>query len=90
MVPTSADLESFELDLMPEDADEVERLGRMGYVVAVEPVDDRGPGLEVGWLSADGRLVTLALTMPKETDADPTDYADGLIEVARTVDRRRI
>ena len=29
---TSADLESFELDLTPEDAEEVERLGQIGYL----------------------------------------------------------
>lgn len=88
VVPTSADLESFELDLTPEDAEEVERLGQIGYLAELVGGDDRGPGLEVGWLSADERLVTLALTLPD--GEDPTAYAEGLIEVARTVDRRRI
>ena len=32
--------------------------------------------------------MTLALTLPD--GEDPTAYAEGLIEVARTVDRRRI
>jgi hypothetical protein len=90
VVKTSADPEGFELDLMPEDAEEVERLGRIGYLAETSPEGDRGPGLEIGWLSADNRLLTVVLTLPEGADEDPADYADGLIEVARTVDRRRI
>lgn len=90
VVPTSTDAEGFELDLMPEEAEEVERLGRIAYLVEREPEGDRGPGLEIGWLSADDRVLTLALTLPPDTDEDPAAYAEGLLEVARTVDRRRI
>jgi hypothetical protein len=78
VTPTTVDVPTFVQDVTPSGATAISRLGKAGY---------QGPGLHIGWLSGDDRLLTLTLRLPEQ--ADPDRYADGLLELARSIDRAR-
>jgi hypothetical protein len=78
VTPTTMDLPAFVEVITPAGATAVSALGKAGY---------QGPGLEVGWLSGDDRLLVLSLALPGDADLDR--YAGGLLDLARTVDRAR-
>lgn len=78
VTPTTIDLPTFVEVVAPARATAVSALGKAGY---------QGPGLEVGWLSGDDRLLVLSLALPEDTDSD--HYADGLLGLARAIDRAR-
>lgn len=91
VVPINTGEDDFRTDLLPEKAVELDQLGQVGYHAAVAGSGDRGPGREVVWLAGDGKLLTLGLTLPEDArKADVKPYVDGLVELARAIDRLRI
>jgi hypothetical protein len=78
ITPATVDVPTFVEHVKPPGATAVSELGKAGY---------HGPGLEVGWLSGDDRLLSLTLTPP--AGADPDRFAAGLLDLARAVDRAR-
>lgn len=78
VTPTTVDVPTFVHDLTPSGATAVSQLGKAAY---------HGPGLQVGWLSGDNRLLTLSLVPP--AGENPDRYTGGLLELARAIDRAR-
>lgn len=89
VTPISTSEQDFAADVVPDEADEVEGLGRSGYRVVRPANRDRGPVVEVGWLAGDGRLVTVRFTLAEGAD-DPEAYLDGLVALATSIDRARV
>ncbi|MCX4473755.1 hypothetical protein OOK41_26200 [Micromonospora sp. NBC_01655] len=84
---TSIDVTGFTADVLPGGARKVGNLGRAGYRRTANAADGHGPVAEVGWLAAEGRLVTLRWTLPKGADRAAADeLADRLVGLAKTVD----
>jgi hypothetical protein len=88
---TSADVNVFKTVVMPKGAAIVTELGRQGYSAMVAAGADAGPGVEVGWLSGNGRLMVLRYRLPTGTaPADPTAFAPKLVELAKRIDRATV
>jgi hypothetical protein len=60
--PSSIDELVFTATVNPSNSVPVAELGRIAYSLQRAPVDAQGPGVEVGWLSANGRLMMLRYT----------------------------
>lgn len=60
---TLADAAIFRDDLEPKGAETVKGLGKAAYRLIVAPGKGYGAGVEVGWLSSDGRLLNLRYTL---------------------------
>lgn len=86
VTPTSANEVIFMATLVPSGASDVEDLGRSAYLMHRPAGDGHGPAVEVGWLSASGRLVVLRYTFAEGADAEAVaemgtriaDYAQQL------------
>lgn len=78
VTPARVDVPTFVEDFTPAGSTAVSELGKAGYL---------GPGLEVGWLSGDDRLLLLSLAMPD--GSGPDEPGDGLLALARAIDRWR-
>lgn len=88
---TSIDKSTFTLDVLPDGAKKVTKLGQAAYRRTLAKDSKAGPAAEVGWLATDGRLATLRWTCPRGTDKATADAMAGkLISLAKTVDTRRI
>ncbi|SDY48055.1 hypothetical protein SAMN05444365_102392 [Micromonospora pattaloongensis] len=82
---TSADVEIFTEDVVPRGAKPVKGLGKAGYRLAVPAASGQGPGVEVGWLSGNGRLLTLRYTLGTGQDA-AAELSTRLVTLAQRVD----
>jgi hypothetical protein len=66
----------------------VPRLGQAAYRVVVPAKGDAGPQVEVGWLSANGRLMSLRFTfVPTAAQDDANGLVGRLVELAKTLDK---
>lgn len=65
--------------VQPNGAIALPQLGRAAYIVAILPVNGAGPGVEVGWLSANGQLLMLRYRL------DPSKPTDALAETSNQV-----
>jgi hypothetical protein len=75
---TTADAAIFRDTMVPKGAQSVKGLGKAAYQARVA-----GPGVEVGWLSGDNRLITLRFT--------GQDLAAGkLLTLAKAVDKSSV
>jgi hypothetical protein len=80
----------FQTTVEPSGTTPVENLGRRAYQLTVAPATDpapSGPGMQVGWLSAAPRIVTLRYTSP--AGASPEEVAamaPRLVEFARAIE----
>jgi hypothetical protein len=73
---TEADAGIFRSTVAPAGAASVPGLGKAGYRAAVGAGSGAGPGIEVGWLSGNQRIMTLRLRTPPGT---PTTEANALV-----------
>jgi hypothetical protein len=88
---TSIDKSTFTLDVLPDGAKKVTKLGQIAYRRTLPKTAKVGPVAEVGWLATDGRLATLIWTCPPGADKATAEAAAGkLVTLAKTVDTRRI
>lgn len=88
---TSIDKSTFTLDVLPKGAKKVTRLGQVAYRRTLPKTGKLGPGAEVGWLAAEGRLATLRWTCPRAAATAEAEQAAGkLVTLARTVDTRAL
>jgi hypothetical protein len=88
---TSADASVFKDTVTPRGAASVAGLGRSGYRAMLKAGTGKGPGVEVGWLSGDGRLLTLRFTLAAgEAAAAAKAAAPKVIALAKEIDQSRV
>jgi hypothetical protein len=84
---TQADVGIFKSTVMPSGAASVADLGKSGYSAAVPAGSGAGPGVEVGWLSGNQRLITLRLrTRAGTAPADVVALLPKLVTLAKQID----
>jgi hypothetical protein len=83
----TADAALFRSTLVPKTAKAVKGLGVAAYQVTIGASQGQGPGVEVGWLSGDNRLITLRFTFAAGADQAAVAALPGkLVELAKKVD----
>ncbi len=88
---TSIDTSSFSVDVLPRGAKKIAKLGKIAYQRTVPKSGKAGPAAEVGWLAAEGRLVTLRWNCPPGTGAAEAEkLAAKLVDLGKVVDTRRL
>lgn len=89
--PTSADGAIFGAEVRPKGAAAVKNLGAAAYQRPLAPAGGGGPAAEVGWLTGNGRLLTLRFTYPPDADgAEAAAIMPKLIALAKKIDRSSI
>jgi hypothetical protein len=68
--PSSIDELIFTTTVNPSNSVPVAELGRIAYSLQRPAADGQGPGVEVGWLSASGRLLMLRYTFAADAPAE--------------------
>lgn len=88
---TSVDAALFKEEMVPGGGKAVSGLGKAAYRATLAPADDHGAGVEVGWLSSDGRLLSLRYVFPAGEDRATADaFAAKVVELAKTIDTSRL
>ncbi|GLZ80058.1 hypothetical protein Afil01_48650 [Actinorhabdospora filicis] len=86
---TKADKESFQATMMPEDADDVGKLGKAAYKVLLKAGEKSGPVAEIGWLSAKGRIFTIRFTSAEGVKKDDVEKVlDPLIALSKDIEKQ--
>ena len=84
---TVADESVFRTSVVPKGATVLSDVGKIGYQIGVPAAAGVGPGLEVGWLSANQRLMLLRYHSAEgSAAADVNALAPKLLELARKID----
>jgi hypothetical protein len=84
---TLADESVFRASVVPKGATVLSTVGKIGYQIGVPTAAGVGPGLEVGWLSANQRLMLLRYHSAEGTAAaDVNALQPKLVELARKID----
>jgi hypothetical protein len=84
---TTADGKLFLSALMPKSAKAVTGLGKAGYRLVTPASGDRGPTIEIGWLSEAAQLQTLKFTFgPGATNASVNSMSGKLLGLAKAMD----
>jgi hypothetical protein len=84
---TTADAATFTSAIVPKTAKVIKGLGVSAYQVTVAPGQGQGPGVEVGWISGDSRLITLRYTFPPVADPGAVSAMPAkLVALAKKVD----
>ncbi|HWG99507.1 MAG TPA: hypothetical protein VNV66_09330 [Pilimelia sp.] len=81
---TTADAAAFGEEVRPSGARRVTGLGRAAYRATVAPTRGRGPAVEIGWLTADGRLLTLRHTLAAGAPAAAAAALGGRLHALAT------
>lgn len=90
VTPSEVDRASYVAAMPPPGSVAVAKLGQAAYRAVVPARGAAGPTVEVGWLSANGRLMSLRFTFPPQTaQGDADELAARLVELAKTVDKDR-
>jgi hypothetical protein len=84
---TEADMSVFHSTVIPKGATTIEDLGKISYRVGVPASATAGPGVEVGWLSSNQRLMVLRFHSATGTaQADVDALAPKLVDLAKKID----
>lgn len=84
---TTADTAVFKEELVPGGSKTVTDLGKVAYRTTLPPGKGHGAGVEVGWLTGDGRLITLRYVFPAGEDRAGADaFAAKLVTLAKKID----
>ena len=87
VTPTSADAAIFADEVVPSGGKSVKGLGKAAYRSTVAPVKGSGAGVEIGWLTGDGRLVNLRYTFATGQDRAAAEaFASKLVVLAKKID----
>lgn len=88
---TTADVSVFKDTVAPAGASAVAGLGKVGYRTTLKAGAGKGPAVEVGWLSGDGRLLTLRFTLASgQVAAAAQAAAPKVVALAKKIDLSRI
>ncbi len=89
--PTLADPTVFKSTVVPKGAPTFNDLGKVGYSAAVPAADGAGPGVEVGWLSGNQRLMSLRYRCPAGTDPAAAEaLTPKLVALAKKIDQASV
>jgi hypothetical protein len=79
----------FKATVMRPGATAVPGIGKIAYSALLPALGgEAGPAVEVGWLSGDGRLISLQYRFPAGTaDADVAAFTPKLVELAKKIDQ---
>jgi hypothetical protein len=84
---TTADDLIFTISVAPSGSTAVKGLGRAAYLLQLPAVDNHGPAIEYGWLSARPRLGIVRYTFGADaTDADVTAMIPKLLTLAKRIE----
>jgi hypothetical protein len=85
---TEADEAIFTATVTPSGSTAVKGLGRVGYRIGIAASAKSGPGVEVGWLSGNGRVMIMRYTFAARTSGSQVDeLTPKLIALAKHVDQ---
>jgi hypothetical protein len=84
---TGADEVIFKAVVAPSGSTAVKGLGRVAYRLEIAPKQKRGPGLELGWLSASGQLMVIRYTSAPAPAIEIDALAPKLLTLAKQVDQ---
>jgi hypothetical protein len=85
--PSSIDELIFTTTVNPSGSAPVVGLGRIAYSLPRPAAGAQGPGVEIGWLSASGRLMMLRYTFAPDAQAEVvTAMGPRLVEFAKQID----
>jgi hypothetical protein len=82
---TNADPGVFASTVAPKGSAPVAQLGIQAYAMAVPAAGGSGPGVEVGWLSGDNRLLVLRYRSAPRKPVDPGTLTPKMILLAQKV-----
>jgi hypothetical protein len=84
---TQADVGIFKSKVVPNGAATIDQLGKSGYSATVPAGSGAGPGIEVGWLSGNQRLMTVRLrTRSGTAPADAAALVPKVVALAKQID----
>jgi hypothetical protein len=84
---TTIDADVFGSMIQPKDAVAVPGLGVVGYQMPTPAADKAGPGVEVGWLAGNKRIIELSLRLaPGTPDSKAAEAMPKLVELAKLID----
>jgi hypothetical protein len=84
---TEADPYVFRSSVVPRGATVIEDLGKVGYRLPVAAAAGTGPGLEIGWLSANQRLMVVRYRTPAGSAGTGLDaLVPKLVDLAKKID----
>jgi len=87
--PSSIDELVFTATVNPSNSVPVAELGRIAYSLQRPAAGAQGPGIEVGWLSASGKLMMVRYTFAPEPPAEAVAaLGPKLIEFAKQIDAK--
>jgi hypothetical protein len=90
VTPTTADPGVFADSMAPAGAQSLRGLGKAAYRITNPARGDHGASVEVGWLSADRRLISLRFTFAAGQERPAADaIAPKLLALAKKVEARR-
>ncbi|WP_018352848.1 hypothetical protein [Longispora albida] len=90
VAPTKADAKVYASTVTPKGSAPVSGLGKSAYSRALAPAGPAGAGIEVGWLSANGRMLTVQFTLPAGGDAAAAGgLTPKLVDLAKQVDAKK-
>nr|MDT0657030.1 hypothetical protein [Micromonospora sp. DSM 115978] len=88
---TSADVETFKEEMTPEGGRSVGGLGKAAYRLTRSAGDGHGAGVEICWLTGDGRMLSLRYTFPVDGDREAADaFASKVVALAKRLDVRSL
>jgi hypothetical protein len=91
--PTTASPTIFKNTVAPKGSAAVTGLGKAAYRAGLPaaPKQNRGAGVEIGWLSGNNRIIILRYTMPTDAPPEATAQANAkLVELAAVVDKANV
>ncbi|MDG4785798.1 hypothetical protein O7626_07630 [Micromonospora sp. WMMD1102] len=87
VTPTTADAAIFADEVVPSGGKTVKGLGKAAYRSTTAPAKSAGSAIEVGWLTGNGRLVSLRFTFPAgQEQAEADALAPKMINLAKKID----
>lgn len=88
---TQADAEVFKEELIPQGGAAVKGLGKAAYQQIRGAGGSAGPGIEVGWLTADARLIILRYTFASGQPKSAADeLAPKLVALAKEINQTSV
>jgi hypothetical protein len=88
---TQADATIFKTTVVPKGAPPVANLGKVGYSAAIPAAAAAGPGLEIGWLSGNQRLIVLRYHSSSGTaPGDVNALLPKLVDLAKKIDQTSV
>lgn len=91
VTPTAADAAIFRSTVTPRGGTAVTGLGKAAYRLPVAAAAKRGPGVEIGWLSSNNRLMMVTYTTPAGTaPAAAAEAGAKLLQLAQKIDKASV